>query len=114
MRWPPWLMLLAALLWMSVARVVHAGNNVWTSLGPEVPIGVTGLAIDPLPPTTLYAGTDGRDVFKSTDGGSSWSALNTGSPYSTVAGVLAVDPRTPTTLYAGTGGGVFKSTDGGS
>ena len=39
---------------------------------------VYALAIDPLTPTTLYAGTYGGGVFKSTDGGASWSAVNTG------------------------------------
>src|SRR5262249_519160 len=57
----------------------RGGNNVWTSLGPGgEPVGA--LAIDPIPPTTLYAGTGGNGVFKSTNGGSSWSAVNTGLP----------------------------------
>jgi hypothetical protein len=67
---------MAALLWASGASLVHAGNNVWTSLGPEGAI-VTALAVDPSTPTTLYAGIGGG-VFKSTDGGRSWSAANTG------------------------------------
>jgi hypothetical protein len=42
------------------------------------------LAVDPMTPTTLYAGTGGFDdeaVFKSTNGGISWSrvAQNFGS-----------------------------------
>src|SRR2546422_1378767 len=74
------------------------------------------LAIAPTTPTTLYAGTNGGGVFKSTNLGASWSAVNTGL---TSPGVLAlaVDPATPTILYAGTGGAggafVFMSTDGG-
>jgi hypothetical protein len=53
-------------------------------------------------------------VFKSTDGGSSWSAVNTGLPLPVVITFLALDPITPTTLYAGTSSfvdfhGVFKS-----
>ena len=65
------------------------------------------LALDPTTPTTLYAGTDGGGVFKTTDGGASWSPVNTGltcgrslSPCNVSA--LALDPTTPTTLYAGT------------
>ena len=54
-----------------------------------------------------------RACFKSTDGGGSWSAVNTGLPNAYVH-ALAIDPTTPSTLYAGTvDGGVFKSTDGG-
>jgi photosystem II stability/assembly factor-like uncharacterized protein len=51
-------------------------------------------------------------VFKSADGGASWSATGAG-PTNVYA--MAMDPTNPNTLYAGTsGGGVFKSTDGGA
>lgn len=73
--------------------------------------GIAALAIDPLTPTTLYAGIDGGGLFKSTDGGVRWAAPTLPSE-SVMA--LAIDPLTPTTLYAGTGSGVFKSTDGGA
>ena len=68
-------------------------------------------AIDPQTTTTLYVGgfdstTRIGGVFKSTDGGQSWSALNAGLTTSQVW-QLAIDPQTPTTLYAGTTTGVF-------
>src|SRR5262249_13152054 len=70
------------------------------------------LAIDPRTSSSLYAGTS-SGVFQSTDGGSSWTAVNTGLTDLFVL-ALAIDPLTPTTLYAGTfGGGAFHSTDGG-
>ena len=100
---------LLAFLIMSQAGSVSAGTNVWTSIGPEGGI-VRSLAIDPITPSTLYAGTDGG-VFKSTDGGENW--VNTGLTDSTIFS-LAVDPATPSTLYAGTyREGVFKSTNSG-
>src|SRR5207253_2905038 len=53
------------------------------------------------------------DLYKSTDGGSSWQAIARGLPRN--YGALAIDPQTTTTVYAGTwGGGIFKSTDGGA
>ena len=60
----------------------------------------------------LYAATS-SGVFKTTDGGASWTPVNMG-----LAGIpvfsLAIDPKTPGTVYAGTfGKGVFKSTDAG-
>jgi hypothetical protein len=68
------------------------------------------LAIDPATPATLYAGTSGDGVFKSTNGGGNWTAANTGLT-NTDVNTLAIDPATPTTLYAGThGGGVFVVT----
>jgi photosystem II stability/assembly factor-like uncharacterized protein len=88
-------------------------------------LDVRSLAIDPVTPTTLYAGTP-SGVFKSTDGGVSWSPAGSGIPPGVVS-ALVVDPVTPTTVYAGTGAavsgrpssgaagaGVFKSLDGGA
>ena len=69
------------------------------------------LAIDPITPGTLYVGT-GNYVYKSTDGGGSWIAVER-LINSFLA--LAVDPTTPGTVYAGTNGrGIFKSTNGGT
>ena len=80
---------------------------------------VNDLAIHPRTPKTVYAGTgfqsadSGGGVFKSTDGGLSWRAVNAGLGLNPVA-ALVIDRQNPATLYAGTVGyGVFKSTDGG-
>ena len=59
------------------------------------------MAIDPLTPTILYAGTGGRGVFKSTDGGATWSAVNSGFYDNPWVWALAIDPLTPSTVYAG-------------
>ena len=54
-------------------------------------------------------------MFKSTNGGASWSAANTGLTDTLCYTPWRSIPATPTTLYAGTyGGGVFKSTNGGA
>ena len=98
-------------LLLSTAGITRAGIDVWTSNGPEGG-SIWALAIDPDTPTTLYAGTDRGGVFKSTNRGTSWSAVNTG--LTSTCAALAIDPTTPTTLYAGGGGNVFKSTDGGN
>src|SRR5262249_22178799 len=53
-------------------------------------------------------------VFKSTNGGTSWAAINSGLTSPSVY-ALAIDFSSPATLYAGTSfDGVFKSTDGGT
>ena len=76
------------------------------------------MATDLQNPATLYAGTGAQGVFKSLNGGYSWTAINTGLPNNAIS-ALVVDPRTPTVLYAGIspyggqGGGVYKSTNGG-
>ena len=53
-------------------------------------------------------------MFKSTNGGGNWNAVNTDLTINGYVTSLAIDPKTPATLYAGTDdGGVFKSTNGG-
>jgi len=55
----------------------------------------------------VYAGTSYGGVFKSTDGGGSWSTFNDGLTNLFVT-ALVIDPKTPVNLWAGTaGGGVF-------
>ena len=94
---------LLTLLIASQPGPVSAGTGVWTSNGPEGG-KIYDLAIDPATPGTLYAGTTGGGVFKSTNGGAAWSELNNGLT-NTAVQALAIDPATPGTLYAGTGGG---------
>ena len=63
---------------------------------------------------TLYAGTDGSGVFRTTDGGANWSAVNNGLSHLRIR-TLAIDPIDPMRVYAGSdGSGVFQTTDGGA
>src|SRR5919198_6268059 len=107
---------LVASTWFAAAGVALAGVGVW---GPSLgPLGgdVTALAFDPHDPSTVYAGADsGAGVFKSSDGGRSWRAVNSGltGDHATNVEALAVDPKMPSTVYAGTRDGVFRSADGG-
>ena len=72
---------------------------------------IQALIIDPNTNTILYASTNGGGVFKSTNGGDSWSPINDGLTSLNVQ-ALAIDPVTTTTLYAGTAGeGFFKLTE---
>ena len=71
------------------------------------------MAIDPSNSATLYAGTYANGVFKSTNGGVSWTPANNGLTDLTVYS-LTIAPANTSTLYVGTKfGGVFISTDGG-
>jgi len=106
-------LLLVVLCCLGSTEIVSAGVNAWTGIGPEG-TQVTSLAIDPTAQIILYAANyNGGGVFKTTNGGGSWSSVNVGLTNTNVT-ELAIDPRTPTTLYAGTNGsGVFKSMDAG-
>src|SRR6266849_1616397 len=102
------MLFLMALVGLLPVGQVQAGLNEWTSGGPEGG-SIRVVVVDPQTPTTLYAGTPGG-VFKSANGGESWSPVNTGLSSSAIR-ALVVDPQTPTTLYAGTSGGVFVSSN---
>jgi len=91
------------------------GAGSWTPADHGIETANTSaLAIDPLAPNTIYAGTSGG-VAKSTDCAETWTRVNTGLGGAEV-GALAIDPSTTATVYAGLDyeTGVFKSTDGGA
>ncbi|HEX4965118.1 MAG TPA: hypothetical protein VF173_30195 [Thermoanaerobaculia bacterium] len=96
----------------------------WKSLGPGNLGGRTrALLFDPADPKTLYAaGVDGG-VWKTVNGGASWTPLDDLMPSLAVA-ALAIDPNNRKVLYAGTGegflnidavrgAGIFKTADAG-
>lgn len=96
----------------------------WSPLGPGNVGGRTrALIVDPRSPDTLYAGGVAGGVWKTTDGGRSWTAMDDFAANLAV-GSLAMDPADPDIVYAGTGegyfnedavrgAGIFKTTDGG-
>ncbi len=56
------------------------GGATWTDISNNLPnIPTSAFQIDPLVPTTLFAGTD-IGVFRSTDSGANWLPLNDGLP----------------------------------
>ena len=67
--------LLALLLCVTSAEPVVAGVNSWTTEGP-FGASVSALAIDPVTPSTLYAGTY-QGIYRSTDQGGHWPRVFT-------------------------------------
>jgi photosystem II stability/assembly factor-like uncharacterized protein len=100
-------------------------NPINTPYGASVVSGrVSALAIDPSNTSILYLGGAQGGIWKSTNGGTSWTPLTDGQP-SLAIGSITLDPANPSTIYVGTGeenfsgdsyygAGVLKSTDGGS
>ena len=96
----------------------------WTDFRPEerqdieknggtITQPVIHLAIDPIHPNILYAGTI-SGVFKSVDSGASWRAINEGLPGNNPVNTLVINPKDSNIIYAGTEfRGIFKSIDGG-
>src|SRR5258708_21277180 len=82
-----------------LAAAVRDAGGRWQTLGPYQ-AAVSALAVDPADPANVYAGTDGgSEVFKSADGGATWSGFHQGQPQRGYAAALAIDPRHPSTVY---------------
>jgi uncharacterized protein (TIGR03437 family) len=86
----------------------RAGVNFWTPLGPNLG-WVEAIAFDPRQPLTIYqqVSQEGFPLFKSTDGGATFSIINSGC-----SGVPQFDPRNADHVYA-LCGALSISTDGG-
>ena len=70
--------------------------------------GIFGIAIDPNHSEVVYFGTVGAGAFKSSNAGSSWTAMTTLTPR--VIWTVAVDPADSQVVYAGSNeDGVWKS-----
>src|SRR6185437_9457742 len=95
----------------------------WRSIGPYR--GGRALAVAGVPgdARTFYFGAVAGGVWRTTDGGGTWTPLTDDTPISSV-GAIAVAPSNHDIIYVGTGeaaprgdmtygDGVYKSTDGG-
>lgn len=84
----------------------------WQTLGPDDDGSVVSLAFSSSRPAFAYAGTYGGGVSRSTNGGRTWVAANTGLTNSFVT-ALAVHPTDERFVWAATQGGLFRSVDAG-
>jgi len=103
------------LLW-----TMNAWAGQWTGVGPDGG-DVRSLTYDPHNPDHIFLGTSAGTIFKSTDGGQSWSRfarLGSGDDY--VIDHLGLDPQNSNIMYAAAwslenqqAGDFFRSQDGG-
>jgi uncharacterized protein (TIGR03437 family) len=107
----------------------------WKFIGPQPTLSgsgasqyvtsgrVTAIAVDPRSNDTIYIGGADGGIWKTTDGGTTWTPLTDQQP-SLSTGSIAIDPANPDTVYVGTGEqnnngdaytgvGILKSIDGG-
>jgi len=115
-------LIIALMMFLIFNSVLIAGDGYWSTTGPYGG-KVIALKTDPNDPNIIYCGTFHGSLFKSTDGGQTWFAINNGltTPTSNIYSVIydiQIDPVNSNILYvarwAGGIGGVFKSIDGGS
>lgn len=85
----------------------HDGGKTWQTISNALPSLVSTLAISPTDAKVLYASADGMGLFKSTDGGVTWTAINTdlglmpGARFSVTA--IAFDATNSHRIYITTG-----------
>jgi photosystem II stability/assembly factor-like uncharacterized protein len=119
-----------------IYKSTDAGKT-WTHLGLRDGQQIAQMAVDPRNPDRLFVAVAGhpygpnpeRGIYRSTDGGKTFDKVLYKNENIGGAGVV-IDPSDPSTVYAtlwearegpwenagwdGPGGGIFKSTDGGS
>ncbi len=111
-------------------------GRTWTRTGLESSRQISAVRVHPNNPDVVYVavqgdrwkGTSDRGIYRTTDGGKTWTQLLTGQNATSGASDLSMDPTNPRILYAafwdhqrmpwtvrsgGDGSGMWKSTDGG-
>jgi photosystem II stability/assembly factor-like uncharacterized protein len=125
-----------------VYKSTDGGEN-WTNVGLKESERVAKILVDPTESNTVYvcvpgklwSDSDERGVYKTTDGGKSWTKILKGANASTGCSMISMDPQNPKTIFAGmwdfrrkgwtfrsggegptatSGSGLFKSVDGGA
>ncbi len=120
-----------------IYKSTDAGKT-WTHLGLREGQQIPALVVDPRDPNRVFAAVLGhpygpsqeRGIYRSTDGGQNWQRVIS-KDENTGGSDVEIDPSNPDVVYAsmwevregpwedgnefnGAGGGLFKSTDGGS
>ncbi|PYU58676.1 MAG: sialidase [Acidobacteria bacterium] len=119
------------------------GGDSWTNMGLQNSERIAKIIVDPKNSSTVYACVPGklwsdsedRGVYKTTDGGKSWSKILKGANLSTGCSMISMNPQDPNVIFAGmwdfrrkgwtfrsggenptapSGSGFFQTTDGGS
>jgi photosystem II stability/assembly factor-like uncharacterized protein len=125
-----------------VYKSTDGGDN-WTNVGLRDSERIAKILVDPSSTDTVYvcspgklwSDSDERGLYKTTDGGKTWTKILKGANASTGCSMISMDESNPKTIYAGmwdfrrrgwtfrSGGespdvpsmsGLFKSTDGGA
>lgn len=112
-------------------------GRTWVNVGLAATRQISAVRIHPSNPDVVYVaaqgdrwkGTSDRGIYRTTDGGATWTLVLAGANATSGASDLSMDPSNPRILYAafwdhqrtpwyvrsgGAGSGIWKSTDGGA
>ena len=91
------------------------GGATWSKVTTDLSsFRVLTLGVDPHSPANVLAGTMGDAVYKSPDGGQSWTPHNGGlKEHVSVVNQFVFHPRDPDVIYVATTVGAFRTKDGG-
>jgi photosystem II stability/assembly factor-like uncharacterized protein len=107
-------------------QVTTNGGGQWTNVAPNIKDIAPGSPVSALETShrnanVVYAGFDRHmlddmrpHLFKTTDGGKSWTSITTGLPADAFIWVLREDLKNPDVLYLGTELGAYVSFDAGA
>jgi hypothetical protein len=93
--------------WVQLGPITIPNGQTYSAARVQVTGRVTAIVVDPTNPQIIYIGAAQGGVWRTTDGGQSWTPL-TDNEASLAIGALALDPGNPAVLYAGTGEGNFS------
>lgn len=120
------LLILAVLVFLYPHPVIAEWQKITGPWDPICDSSFNALAFHPANPQIIYIGSSrtsqGCGIFKTMDGGQTWSESNTGlpkvripfrKPYIPPITKIAISPSNPSILYVGAGDGIYKSTNEG-
>ena len=97
-----------------IQRSINGGSS-WTSITPSTGTDgawVSPVLLDPVNPATIYLGY--KDLMKSTDRGTTWSAISAGQTGGNFISNIAVAPSNPLVIYISWGTAMAKTVNGGT
>lgn len=100
--------------------LTNNGGASWTThTPPNNGLSLSDVAFDPTNTSVIYMSSVAPDgtknhLWKSTDFGASWTAIENGLPAGVPVNSITIDPGSNTTVYVGTHLGVYRSTDAGA